>query len=444
MLHLLAHIMLAKLKILGVKTLLLLTKGFISLRNNLAKIPYVSDAFKRMARFFYLGTLYLLTPVYGLYRRGKRTVKKWLGDEPLTWIRPFTHRYLLHVIIALITFTTLYSNLSTPTVSAEGFGEGRLISQVIGIDNYEEGLRDSPALPDYIIRQLENEGEIVVSTPSRTFVNSSGEAVFQPYLPLTEESVAKRTKVETYTVEGGDTLGGIAAKFQIQLTTLLYANNLNSRSVIQPGQSLTILPVDGLVHEVKKNENIGQIANLYDVKGSEILSFNNISDPTAIQVGSKLIIPGGKPPAPVSRPTTVASKPSTAAPANIPPSATNDEGLTLLWPTTDHHINQYFSYLHTGLDIRGKIGNPIYAAEDGVVLESRWAGDYGKMVLIKHDNGLITRYGHNDRLLVEAGDRVTRGQTISLMGSTGRSTGPHLHFEVIVNAKRVNPLTYTR
>jgi murein DD-endopeptidase MepM/ murein hydrolase activator NlpD len=438
--------MASRFKIWGARTLLLITKGFISLHNFFKKIPFIGATIRKIVRFFYLGTLYLLTPVYGLYRRAKRTTKRWVGDEPLTWIRPFTHRYLLHVIILIITLTTLYTNLRTPIVNAEGYGEGRLIEAIIGTDDYEAGLRDIPALPDYIVRQLEEEGQIIENVPPLTFIGSGGEAIFQPYLPLTEESVARRTKVETYKVEGGDTLGGIAAKFQIQLTTLLYANNLNSRSLIQPGQELTILPVDGLTHKIARNENIGYIANLYGVKSTEILSFNNINDPTAIQVGAELIIPGGKPPAPAPTPAranVATSQPSNEV-VNIPSSATNDEGLTLLWPTTDHHINQYYNWRHSGLDIRGKIGNPIYAAEDGVVLEARWAGDYGKMVLIKHDNGLITRYGHNDRLLVEAGERITRGQTISLMGSTGRSTGPHLHFEVITNGARVNPLTYTR
>ena len=438
--------MMSRLKILGVRTLLLVTKGFISFRAHISRIPYISSTLKRLGRFFYVGALYILTPLYGWYRRGKRTVLRWIGDEPLTWMRPFTHRYLLHSILSIIALSTLYSNISTPSVSAEGFGEGRLIVEVIGTDNYEDELRDLPALPDYIIEQLESEGEIIVSAPSRTFINSGGEAVFQPYLPITEDSVAKRTEAQSYTVAPGDTLGGIAAKFQIQLTTLLYANNLNSRSLIQPGQSLTILPVDGLTHKVARNENIGAIANKYGVKSGDILAFNNIDDPTTIQVGATLIIPGGKPPAPVTtpRPNVAQNRPTNTAPANIPADAVDDEGLDLLWPTTDHRINQYFSYLHTGLDIRGKIGNPIYASEDGVVLESRWAGAYGKMVLIKHDNGIITRYAHHDRNLVEEGERVTRGQTIALMGSTGRSTGPHSHYEVIVNGVRVNPLKYTR
>lgn len=426
---------------IGVRFLLLATKGFLSLWQSLKRIPIIASTVKQVGRFFYLASLHTLTPVYRIYRRIKRAVKRWLDGEKLTWLKPFSHRYILHSLTALITLVTLYSNLATPSINTEGYGKGRLIVEVVGTDDYESELANLPALPDYILNDLKADAEEQDATP-RSFVSMGGEAIYQPYLPTIESSVARRTKAEKYVVQNGDTLGGIASRFQIQLTTLLYSNGLTSRSLIQPGQSLVILPLDGLTHKIAKNETITSIANKYGVKGSDILAFNGIDDPSRVQVGQELVIPGGKPPATV--PKTVAKKPTSKTPTKIPAAATNDEGLTLLWPTTDHHINQYYGYRHTGLDIRGKIGHPIYASEDGVVLESRWAGSYGKMVLIKHDNGLITRYAHHERNLVEVGERVTRGQTIALMGSTGRSTGPHLHYEVIADGTRVNPLSYTR
>jgi murein DD-endopeptidase MepM/ murein hydrolase activator NlpD len=98
------------------------------------------------------------------------------------------------------------------------------------------------------------------------------------------------------------------------------------------------------------------------------------------------------------------------------------------------------------VDIGNKVGTPIYAADDGVVIISKggWNGGYGNTIVIDHGGGKKTRYGHASKLFVKVGDRVEKGENIAAMGSTGRSTGPHLHFEVLVNGGRTNPLNYIR
>lgn len=124
----------------------------------------------------------------------------------------------------------------------------------------------------------------------------------------------------------------------------------------------------------------------------------------------------------------------------------------MIWPTAARRITQYFGHYrggsrHTGVDIAGPIGTAIYAADDGVVALSGWnSGGYGNMVLIDHGGGIYTRYGHASKLLVRAGDAVKRGDVIALIGSTGHSTGPHLHFEVMTGNphNRKNPLEYVR
>jgi murein DD-endopeptidase MepM/ murein hydrolase activator NlpD len=98
--------------------------------------------------------------------------------------------------------------------------------------------------------------------------------------------------------------------------------------------------------------------------------------------------------------------------------------------------------MHQGVDIRGPLGTPIYATADGVISRSEWANGYGNLIEINHGNGIETRYGHLSRLIAQPNERVKRGQLIGLMGSTGRSTGSHLHYEVRIAGNAVNPLPY--
>lgn len=121
----------------------------------------------------------------------------------------------------------------------------------------------------------------------------------------------------------------------------------------------------------------------------------------------------------------------------------NVSGLT--WPLSGQ-ITSYYGYrwssFHTGIDINGVTGQPMVAAQAGKVASAGWSGNYGYAILIDHGNGVATRYAHSSKLLVKAGDQVSKGQTIALVGSTGRSTGAHLHFEVLINGSHVNPLNY--
>jgi hypothetical protein len=122
------------------------------------------------------------------------------------------------------------------------------------------------------------------------------------------------------------------------------------------------------------------------------------------------------------------------------------------WPVRSGYITSKFGYrkhpiykkakFHAGVDFAGKRGTPVLATADGVVVFSGWQSGYGRMVEIRHMDGLKTRYGHNQKNLVKEGDMVKKGQTIAKLGSTGRSTGPHVHFEVRKNGKAVNPLKY--
>ena len=232
-------------------------------------------------------------------------------------------------------------------------------------------------------------------------------------------------------------------KFNLNVVTLLWANKLTSRSLIRPGDKLTILPIDGVLHTVKSRDTISAIAKYYDTESDEIISFNALADAGDINIGETLIVPEGVMPravAPAPRP--VSRLASSREVLKIPSGSPSTSGSRLVWPTPGRVITQYYTWRHAGLDVDGNLTSPIYASEAGTVEYAGWGTGYGLYITISHGNGMKTRYAHFSKLFVKTGDRVARGETIGMMGSTGWSTGSHLHFEVIINGRKQNPLNY--
>ena len=256
-----------------------------------------------------------------------------------------------------------------------------------------------------------------------------------------------RTEVVDYVVEAGDSVGAIARKFGLSTTTILNVNDLSARSIIRPGDELRIPPVDGIIYKVKSGDTLGDIASYLSSSISSIAKANGLSNLSTISIGTELVIPGGKMPAPKPVYRAPARITSTSIKNVISPSASSGNS-RLLWPAAARRISQYYKgAAHFGLDIAAPTGTHIYAADDGVVLTSGWnSSGYGYMIVIDHGGGLYTRYGHFSKLIARRGDTVQRGEVIGLMGSTGRSTGPHLHFEVLVGGllNRRNPLDYIK
>ena len=260
----------------------------------------------------------------------------------------------------------------------------------------------------------------------------------------TSEATTTRNKIIEYAVQSGDTVSSIASNFGLNVNTILWENNLSSNSLIKPGAKLTILPTNGIRHTVAKNENIGKLATKYGVTAEVIIEGNDMEEDEALKIGQKLFIPGGKK---IVENTTIVNR--TYAGTTITQNTNSNQkpaytGGKLLWPTVGARITQYYSWSHKGLDIANKTGTPLYAAEDGTVERSGWSNGYGYNVIINHGGGLKTLYGHASKLYVKAGDTVSRGEVIAAMGSTGWSTGPHIHFEVRVNGVQQNPLNYIK
>lgn len=251
----------------------------------------------------------------------------------------------------------------------------------------------------------------------------------------------QRTEPFVYAVEGGDTLYSIGSKFKISVDALRYVNNLNESAYLKVGQEITIPPVAGLVHKVSSGDSLQSIANKYDVPTQAIADFNYLIETSKLAVGTELVIPGAKIPQPVVVPSQI-------LPTNLANGPSVDKSASkgwCMWPSTVRIITQYFSWYHNGLDIATPWGSmpPLFACAGGTVTRAGWdPWGLGLHVRINHGNGYETVYGHMSRLDVSYGEEVSKGDVIGLMGSTGHSTGPHVHFIVNYKGTPQNPLNY--
>jgi murein DD-endopeptidase MepM/ murein hydrolase activator NlpD len=275
-----------------------------------------------------------------------------------------------------------------------------------------------------------------------------------PAVQTEEGSRENFTEPITVTVHPGDTLSGIAQRYGVTSKTIIESNDIKNPNQLKSGIELLIIPVNGLLHEVEKKETIESIAKKYKSDKEKIVKQNDLDPDAELKVGQRLILPGGEKPEPPKPkvPTYVASTTSrgttysssrvyTPAPAN---SAGGSGGNGNLFFPAQGVFTQYYRYGHYAVDIAKRSGSPIWAADGGKVIKSAtgWNGGYGNMVIVDHGNGMQTLYAHFREIYVNTGDYVQRGQALGYMGTTGRSTGVHLHFEVIVNGAKKNPLAY--
>jgi murein DD-endopeptidase MepM/ murein hydrolase activator NlpD len=240
----------------------------------------------------------------------------------------------------------------------------------------------------------------------------------------------------TYRVKPGDTLASIAEQFGLDLPSLLAANDLDNPDLIGVNAELTVLPRRGVLYRVANGDALAAIAERYSIALADVMQANAIDDPALIQIGDELVLPGAHP---IVRRAEPAERSIAVAP-RVP--------LSFLWPAVGP-ITTYFGEVgwtsprgHAGLDIAAPWGSPVLAAAAGEVVTAQYDGGYGLEVIIDHGRGMRTVYGHLSSLEVTPGQRVTQGTEIGLIGSTGFSTGPHLHFEVRQDDELRNPLRY--
>jgi LysM repeat protein len=264
-----------------------------------------------------------------------------------------------------------------------------------------------------------------------------------------------RYEIVKYTVVKYDTTFVVASKFNVKPETVIWGNPTlaDDPNAMFPGQMLNILPVDGALRVVQPGDTLEKIAKVFHGKVEDIVNFPgndlDVTDPQ-IHEGQALIIPNGwrdvllwQLPV-VSRQTTSGLRDANACPG---PFAAGFTGTySFVWPAGNHFLsgNDFIPKIHPGIDIAAGMGAAIYASDTGVVVYAGWSNvGYGNLIILDHGNGWQTAYAHLSQINVACGQGVLQGSLIGLAGSTGHSTGPHLHFEMR-NDKygRVNPWQY--
>lgn len=315
-----------------------------------------------------------------------------------------------------------------------------LILSQIKIPDWKLGL---DALPNNI---LVGQASNAANAPSQLFTTQLGqeagnlESLQRIALPFTIVPERPREALETYAVQSGDTILGIATKYGLEPETLLWANPAIERNPdrISIGDQIKILPVNGVLHVVKAGDTLSSIAAKYKVTAEAIVghtgnAFKSISD--ALVIGTEVVVPGGQK-------QIVSQQVVTSYNGPAPAGSAKGSG-AFLWPTSGSITQKYWSG-HAAIDIGSWTGAPVKAADGGYVVEAGrgWSSGYGNHVVIDHGNGFRTLYAHLNSIFVSAGESVSKGTQIGTVGNTGNSTGPHLHFEVLYQGVRRNPYSY--
>jgi murein DD-endopeptidase MepM/ murein hydrolase activator NlpD len=273
-------------------------------------------------------------------------------------------------------------------------------------------------------------------------------------------NVARPRELLNYTVTAGDTLFGIALQFGLRPETVLWSNYSTLKDnpdMISIGQQLTIPPQDGLIIQAEQGDTVDGIARRFEVKPEDIAAdpINKLAGINqSLQLGQIIYVPGGQ------RETVVWQVPK---PVEVRRTATGVKVYRVgrcgevaiprlgsgnfIYPANRQYLSGYnFSGVHPGLDFAGRLGEPIYASDAGTVIYAGYslnaAGKpvgYGQYVVLDHGNGYVTLYAHASQLYVSCGQQVQKGAVVAAVGSVGRSTGPHLHYEIRYGNTAVNP-----
>ena len=347
-----------------------------------------TTSFLRSERFGFWGTLFLVFLL--LVFKGS------IGEGQPTFFSNVIERYVEETSASIASYTKGPDQLSDVAMLA-----------AISIAAPGQGGPDTDITPAPI-----NENSILAHNPTSTdYIETSG---------------SKRSQIAEYTVQPGDLLSFIASDYGVSVNSIIWANQLRDADSITPDQVLKIPPVSGVIHVVKKGDTIGSIAKKYGAEEAKILEFNGLPQSGELQIGDELVVPDG-----TIRNTYVATSGSSSSSANRSFAYLPNMGDYFMIPTAGYNWGRIHG--RNGVDIANSCGTPIYAAAEGSVAIADavgYNGGFGKFVKIVHLNGTETLYAHATKLLISQGEYAQRGQMIALMGSTGRSTGCHLHFEV--------------
>ncbi len=312
-------------------------------------------------------------------------------------------------------------------------------------DLFKSAQAETPESKDHIHTMiLPDPGMQTLSAPEKialvTHNDDMGQGFLEPVVgPLGTQAVASEEiqsdTISVYTVHAGDSLQKIAQLFDVSVNTIRWANNLTKNYTPKAGDVLVILPVDGVSYVVKKGDTLKSIARAYGADAEEIGRFNGLELDSELAYGETLIIPDGEvhEPKPVTpKKQTTKSKVVAGVTKLVKGWGGKDLGNYYTRPLLGGRLSQDL-HGQNGVDIAAPNGTPVYAAADGVAIIARtggYNGGYGNYIILKHPNGTQTVYGHLSKVLIAPGQSVSRGEEIGKVGTSGRSTGYHLHFEV--------------
>lgn len=244
----------------------------------------------------------------------------------------------------------------------------------------------------------------------------------------------KPNRVVEYTVQPGDALSFIASDFGVSVASIIWANKLTNINSISPGKILRIPPVSGIIHTVQRGETATSIAKKYHADPEKIISFNDLGTSDNLNPGTDLIVPDGTPSPSLNTSLNIHVKAGfLSSVTSVAKKFAYLPDLASYFEVPATGFNWGIVHDRNGVDIANDCGTPIEAAADGnvaIALSFGWNGGFGKYIKLVHANGTETLYAHLSKLLISEGQTVSQGQQIALMGTTGHSTGCHLHFEV--------------
>ena len=334
---------------------------------------------------------------------------------------------LSFLIIFVLSFRPVYFNNSPENFQRSFFGQEDFESFSIT----EEGFLDNP----YGVSTAGSREIIITDEDGNEVIK------IQP---------RKRNKTLNYIVKSGENVSKIAHKFGLNVSTINWANNITSKSILNVGQNLKIPPANGIYYQVSSGDTLSEIAEIHSVDIKKIYAYNELKSGGTLSTDQEIFIPEAKK-IHIIRNLEIPAEIGGKTPYKIPKIINNQKtiasmGVKLQKPTQGI-LTQGYHKGHYALDIANKMNTPIYAAASGKVIKSAdgWNYGYGKYIIIDHGNGIETLYSHHNVRKVKVGDTVKRGQLISLMGNTGNVfgvTGIHLHFEVRINGRKVNPANY--
>ena len=350
-----------------------------------------------------------------------RLVGDWRG-----WL-PLFVRISAHLIVIAVAITSIWlKNAEWPAQAASDLSTSAL-SAAAENETKEEAVES-------VLVGLSDHNIAAILKKSDDVEQGAITRVAQPRTIIPERP---RLDVISYTVQVGDTVQSIADTFRLAPTTIMWANSAveDAPDLLRIGQELIILPIDGVYHEVVEDDSLESIAEKYEVEPEAITScqYNSLTPPDhLIEVGMHLIVPGGEKP--------YVPKAVTTYTGSVPEGAQGTGKFQ--WPVLGR-ITQGYWYGHRAIDIGAPTGSAVQATDSGFVSFAGWTDvGYGYLIVLDHANAFSTYYAHLSNIYIFEGQAIEQGQVIGAVGNTGRSTGPHLHFEVRHSNTQQNPRAY--